>query len=118
MFAYGILSALKHGIVDDRIYNAAVEKAYDSLYKHSTESAKNGLTCTNVCTGTCIGDKNYYLKRGVQKGRPFGLGMFVQFGMLYEYEKRPEVTSEISVIDYKCVKTCSYWNPFDVFQSR
>lgn len=86
MFAYGILSALKHEIIDDRIYNAAVEKAYEGLYKHSTEQAKNGLTCTNVCTGTCIGDKDYYLKRGVQKGRPFGLGMFIQFGMLYEYE--------------------------------
>lgn len=86
MFAYGILSALKHGIVDDRIYNAAVEKAYEGLRKHSTEQTKNGLTCTNVCTGTCIGDKDYYLNRGVQKGRPFGLGMFIQFGMLYEYE--------------------------------
>ena len=86
MFAYGILSALKHGIVEDRIYKAAVEKAYDGLYKHSTVKAKTGLTCTNVCTGTCIGDKDYYLKRGVQKGRPFGLGMFIQFGMLYEYE--------------------------------
>ena len=86
MFAYGILSALKHRIVDDRLYNAAVDKAYNGLYAHSTEKAKNGLTCTNVCTGTCIGDKDYYLKRGVQKGRPFGLGMFVQFGMLYEYE--------------------------------
>ncbi len=86
MFAYGILSALKHELVDDRIYNAAVEKAYEGLYKHSTEQTKNGLTCTNVCTGTCIGDKDYYLNRGVQKGRPFGLGMFIQFGMLYEYE--------------------------------
>jgi unsaturated rhamnogalacturonyl hydrolase len=86
MFAYGILSALKHGIVEERIYNAAVEKAYHGLHQHSTEPAKNGLTCTNVCTGTCIGDKDYYLNRGVQKGRPFGLGMFIQFGMLYEYE--------------------------------
>jgi unsaturated rhamnogalacturonyl hydrolase len=86
MFAYGILSAIKHGIVEDSIYNTAVEKAYDGLYKYSTEKAKNGLTCTNVCTGTCIGDKNYYLKRGVQKGRPFGLGVFIQFGMLFEYE--------------------------------
>lgn len=86
MFAYGILSALKHEIVDDRIYNSAVEKAYEGLYQYSTEQTKNGLTCTNVCIGTCIGDKDYYLKRGVQKGRPFGLGMFIQFGMLYEYE--------------------------------
>ena len=86
MFAYGIQSALKHGIVDDRLYNASIERAYDGLYKHSTEKAKDGLTCTNVCTGTCIGDKDYYLKRGVQKGRPFGLGMFIQFGMRYEIE--------------------------------
>jgi unsaturated rhamnogalacturonyl hydrolase len=86
MFAYGILSALRHGIVEDRTYNAAVEKAYNGLYQHSTEKTKNGLTCTNVCTGTCIGDKDYYLNRGVQNGRPFGLGMFIQFGMLYEYE--------------------------------
>ena len=86
MFAYGILSALKHGIVDDRLYNLSVGRAYNGLYKHSTEQTPNGLTCTNVCTGTCIGDKDYYLNRGVQKGRPFGLGMFVQFGMLYEIE--------------------------------
>jgi unsaturated rhamnogalacturonyl hydrolase len=86
MFAYGMLSALKHGIVDDRIYASSVEQAYNGLYKHSTEPIKNGLTCTNVCTGTCIGDKDYYLKRGVQNGRPFGLGMFIQFGMLYEIE--------------------------------
>ena len=86
MFAYGILSALKHEIVDDRIYNAAADRAYEGLYKHSTQKVKIGLTCTNVCTGTCIGDKDYYLNRGVQKGRSFGLGMFIQFGMLYEYE--------------------------------
>ena len=86
MFAYGILSALKQGIVDDRIYNRSVDRAYEGLYKFSTEQTKNGLTCTNVCTGTCIGDKDYYLNRGVQKGRPFGLGMFIQFGMLYEYQ--------------------------------
>jgi len=86
MFAYGILSALRHGIVDDGTYNTVVQKAYNGLHHHSTEKTENVLTCTNVCTGTCIGDKDYYLKRGVQKGRPFGLGMFIQFGMLYEYE--------------------------------
>ncbi len=86
MFAYGILAAIKLEIVDDRIYNRCAQRAYDGLRKHSIEPAKDGLTCTNVCIGTCIGDKDYYLKRGVQKGRSFGLGMFIQFGMLYEME--------------------------------
>ena len=86
MFAYGILSALKHGIVSGPQYSDCVERTYRGLREYSTQPAKNGLTCTNVCTGTCIGDKEYYLKRGVQNGRPFGLGMFIQFGMLYEIE--------------------------------
>lgn len=86
MFAYGIQSALKHGIVNGDVYSTSVEKAYSGLRAHSIEPAKNGLTCTNVCTGTCIGDRKYYLNRGVQKGRPFGLGMFIQFGMQYEIE--------------------------------
>ncbi len=86
MFAYGIITALKLGIVDDRTFVRSTELAYEGLRKYSTEPAKNGLTCTNVCIGTCIGDKDYYLKRGVQKGRSFGLGMFIQFGMRYEIE--------------------------------
>lgn len=86
MFAYGIQSALKHEIVSGEVYTASVDKSYKGLRDHSIEQAKNGLTCTNVCTGTCIGDRKYYLNRGVQKGRPFGLGMFIQFGMLYEIE--------------------------------
>ena len=86
MFAYGILSALKLGIVQGENYSNCVERAYVGLRKHSMEPAKNGLTCANVCTGTCIGDKDYYLNRKVQNGRPFGLGMCVQFGVLYEYE--------------------------------
>jgi unsaturated rhamnogalacturonyl hydrolase len=86
MFAYGMITALKLGIVDDRIYNRCADLAYSGLRKHSLEPKKEGLICTNVCTGTCIGDKDYYLKRGVQKGRSFGLAMFIQFGMRYEIE--------------------------------
>lgn len=86
MFSYGIQSAIKHGVVSGDAYSTSVEKAYSGLRDHSVEPAKNGLTCTNVCTGTCIGDRKYYLNRGVQKGRSFGLGMFIQFGMLYEIE--------------------------------
>ena len=86
MFAYGILSALKHEIISGDAYGKTVDQAYHGLRVYSTKPEKKGLTCTNVCTGTCIGDKDYYLNRKVQNGRPFGLGMFIQFGMLYEIE--------------------------------
>ncbi len=86
MFAYGMITALKLGIVDDERFRKSTELAYRGLRQHSLEPRGEGLICTNVCTGTCIGDKDYYLKRGVQKGRSFGLAMFVQFGMRYEIE--------------------------------
>jgi unsaturated rhamnogalacturonyl hydrolase len=86
MFAYGMITALKLGIVDEQRFKRSTELAYHGLRKHSLVPRANGLTCTNVCTGTCIGDKDYYLKRGVQEGRSFGLAMFIQFGMRYEIE--------------------------------
>jgi unsaturated rhamnogalacturonyl hydrolase len=88
MFAYGMITALKLGIVDEQRFKRSTELAYHGLRKHSLVPRANGLTCTNVCTGTCIGDKDYYLKRGVQEGRSFGLAMFIQFGMRYEIENR------------------------------
>ena len=87
MFSYGILMALKLGIVSGSEYKECTDRAYLGLRKHSIEAVGNGyLTATNVCTGTCIGDRRYYLKRGVQNGRSFGLGMFIQFGARYEIE--------------------------------
>jgi unsaturated rhamnogalacturonyl hydrolase len=88
MFAYGIISALKLGIIEGAAFERSVDMAYRGLRQHSIRDLGNGhLTATNVCIGTCIGDKDYYLKRGVQEGRSFGLAMFIQFGMRYEIEK-------------------------------
>ncbi len=87
MFAYGLCTGLKLGIIKGEVYENAVRQAYQGLRNHSIASAgKNYLTSLNVCTGTCIGDKHYYFKRAVQKGKPFGLGMFIQFGRRYERE--------------------------------
>ena len=88
MFAYGILSALKLGIIEGAAFQHSVDMAYRGLRQHSIRPVGKGhLTPTNVCIGTCIGDKDYYLRRGVQEGRSFGLAMFIQFGMRYEMEK-------------------------------
>lgn len=87
MFAYGINNALQLGLVEGDNYKTAVEKAYSGLRKHSIVPKGNYITTENICIGTCVGDKEYYLKRGVQKGRPFGLGSFIQFGLHYEQDK-------------------------------
>lgn len=88
MFAYGLLVALDLGIIEGGAYERSVALAYNGLRQHSIRAVGNGgLTCTNVCIGTCIGDKDYYLHRGVQDGRSFGLATFINFGMRYEMEK-------------------------------
>ena len=85
MFGYGICTAIKLQLVKETDYRESVALAYEGLRAHSTiPVGDHYLNTTNVCTGTCIGNKDYYLRRAVQKGRPFGVGMFVQFGRKYE----------------------------------
>ena len=87
MFAYGISTALRQGIVTDAAYENSVQLAYKGLRAYSvTPMAEKYLTTQNVCTATCIGNKDYYFKRKVQKGKPYAIGMFIQFGMRYEMD--------------------------------
>ena len=87
MFAYGMSTGLKLGLIKGKEFENAIQLAYSGLRQYSIEPVRNTyLTTKNVCTGTCIGDKHYYFKRAVQKGKPFGLGMFIQFGRRYERE--------------------------------
>lgn len=88
MFAYGINTAIRLGIVDDKEYETAVERAYHGLRQYSLEPISGQYLITrNVCTATCIGDKDYYLHRHVQRGKPYGIGMFIQFGAAYERDR-------------------------------
>jgi len=85
MFAYGITSALQLGIVNDGAYKSSIANAYRGLRQYSlVPKSDRYLITQNICTATCIGDKNYYFKRAVQKGKPYGIGMFIQFGDKYE----------------------------------
>lgn len=87
MFGFGIGKALQLGILEGEKYENAIARAYKGLRAHSiTERPDGYITTDNVCKGTCIGDKHYYYKRGILPGRAFALGMFVQFGLLYEME--------------------------------
>jgi len=88
MFAYGIQNALRLGLVNEPTYLNSVERAYKGLRAHSiTAAGKKFITTKNVCVGTCIGNKHYYFKRHTKNGSPYGIGMFIQFGMRYELEK-------------------------------
>ncbi|MDB5284876.1 MAG: yteR [Bacteroidota bacterium] len=88
MFAYGIEAALRMGIVTDSAYRQSVGLAYHGLRDYSlTPIHKQYLITKNVCTGTCIGHKKYYLKRAVQRGKPYGIGMFIQFGLRYQLDE-------------------------------
>lgn len=85
MFSYGMQGALSMGIVQGEPYKQCVQRAYAGLRSYSMVTAKKRwLTTTNVCTGTCIGNKYYYFKRAKCKGRSFGLGPAILFGRRYE----------------------------------
>ncbi len=88
MFAYGINAAIRLGLVTGDAYKGSVAMAYSGLRNYSVaQVAGEYLTTKNVCKATCIGDKNYYFKRGVQKGKAYGLASFIQFGLAYETDK-------------------------------
>ncbi|MEY3445108.1 MAG: Rhamnogalacturonan exolyase YesX [Bacteroidota bacterium] len=84
MFGYGIAGALRLGIVEGEAYEAAVDRAYQGLPKHSlSPRGKAWLGTLNVCQGTCIGDQEYYFKRKAKAGMAFGVGMVILFGRAY-----------------------------------
>jgi unsaturated rhamnogalacturonyl hydrolase len=90
MFAYGMTVGIADGILPAETYLPVVEKAFQGIEKYSLKKAGNhsGLTITNVCSGTCIGDKDYYFKRKVVEGTPFALGAAIMFHDRYRELKK------------------------------
>ena len=87
MFGYGISAALRLHIVSDTSFSNSVTLAYRGLREYSlVPVGTQYLTTQNVCKATDIGDKYYYFKRGVQKGKPYAIGMFTLFGTRYEMD--------------------------------
>ena len=84
MFAYGISKAIQLGLVTDEKFQKCIDLAYAGLRSHSVLQTGNYLTTKNVCKGTCIGDKKYYLNRKVKNEKPYSIGMFINFGRSYE----------------------------------
>jgi unsaturated rhamnogalacturonyl hydrolase len=84
MFAYGISKAIQLGLVTDAAYKNSIDLVYHGLRKYSIiQIDEKYITTKNVCKGTCIGDKAYYLKRKVKNEKPYSIGMFINFGRSY-----------------------------------
>ena len=84
MFSYGISKAIQLGLVTDAAYKNSIDLVYHGLRKYSIiQIDEKYITTKNVCKGTCIGDKAYYLKRKVKNEKPYSIGMFINFGRSY-----------------------------------
>lgn len=89
MFAYGISIALQFGVLEGTAYENSVTMACNGLRAYSIQPLEDGyLTTKNVCMGTCIGDKDYYLKRPVKAEKPYSIGMSIVFAKQYEKHSR------------------------------
>ena len=83
MFGYAMAKGLKLGILPEKIFLPVIKSAYTGISKNSIKAIGNYKTISNVCAGTCIGDKSYYYKRNVEIGTEFGLGAAIMFGNAY-----------------------------------
>ena len=83
MFGYAMAKGIKSGILPEKTFINVVKNAYDGISKNSIKVIGNYKTLSNVCAGTCIGDKFYYYKRNVGVGTEFGLGAAIMFSDAY-----------------------------------
>ena len=79
MFAYAMTLGMRDGILPVKKFRPVVEKAYAGIENNSLQFVDKYLTISNVCYGTCIGNKEYYYKRKVVEGTHFALGAAIMF---------------------------------------
>jgi unsaturated rhamnogalacturonyl hydrolase len=80
MFAYGITVGIADGILPAKTFRPVVDNAFRGIEENSLKTVSDSLvTLTNVCSGTCVGDKAYYFGRKVVDSTPFALGAAIMF---------------------------------------
>lgn len=82
MFGYAMAKGIKLGILNSK-YLPIVLNAHQGISTYSIKQTGQYLTLSNVCAGTCIGDKSYYYLREVVNGTEFGLGAAILFDNEY-----------------------------------
>lgn len=94
MFAYAIILGIAEKILDPNKYWPIIDHAFRGIEKNSLKPTGEFLTITNVCYGTCIGDKAYYYDRKVIDGTEYALGSAVMFYDQYTKLKNKMTTKE------------------------
>lgn len=84
MFAYGITVGVHLKVLDEKDFLPVIEKAHYGLQKVATKKDGIYLIPTQVCEGTCIGDKAYYFGRKTREGVNYAIGAYIMFGLAYE----------------------------------
>jgi rhamnogalacturonyl hydrolase YesR len=79
MFAYAMSVGVADKILKPSKYMPLLKNAYRGIEEYSLKPVGGLQTLTNVCYGTCIGDKAYYYGRKVVDGTPFSLGPAIMF---------------------------------------
>lgn len=87
MFGYALAQGLSKGLIRGRKYELAMELAHSGLWKYSLKTVSDKtaefISMSNICTGTCIGGKDYYYSRGVTENESFALGALILFENRY-----------------------------------
>ncbi|GHT63518.1 family 88 glycosyl hydrolase [Bacteroidia bacterium] len=80
MFAYAMTVGIADGLLPPATYLPALENACQGIEKFSLKRIEpSRLTLTNVCSGTCVGNKAYYFNRKVVDGNHYALGAAIMF---------------------------------------
>lgn len=88
MFAYGITVGIADGLLPAAKYRPVVDSAFRGIAAHSLKAIDDAqATVTNVCSGTCVGDREYYYRREVVDGTHFALGAAIMFYDRYQLLK-------------------------------
>lgn len=79
LIIYSIAKALRMGIIDEKEFADALEKAYDGMIDSLYCDDEGYLVIDNICIGTCIEDGTYefYINRPTTKNDLHGAGAFV-----------------------------------------
>lgn len=87
MFGYALAQGLSKGLIHGKKYESAIELAHSGLWKYSLKAVSGKtaefISMSNICTGTCIGGKDYYYSRGVTENESFAVGAVILFENRY-----------------------------------
>ncbi len=78
MFGYALAKGINSGLLKGRKYRKAAVKAYDGLNRLSV-SIDDSISMSNICAGTCIGEKAYYYSRSISDDESFAIGAYLLF---------------------------------------